>query len=148
MGGALGERRGLGRCLRALAAFKPPWSPFCLPALWSGASGMFFSNNFPAFGALGGRAPVFERPLTGLGLASWPKSQLMETSKTRNPQKLPEPLWGQEQSCWEEPVWSCRFSSRSQEMFFFLKSENDFKRGFSRAKAGNFPSGDREAKSS
>jgi hypothetical protein len=33
-----------------------------------------------------------------------PKSQLTNTSKTQNLQKLTKTLWGQEESCWEGPV--------------------------------------------
>ena len=53
-------------------------------------------------------------PLADFGLASWPKSQLVKTSKIQKPHKLLKSLWNQEQEksfCWEGPVWSCRFSS-------------------------------------
>jgi hypothetical protein len=68
-------------------------------------------------GGLPSSAARSGRPLTDFGLASWPKSRLVKTSKTQKPQKLLKYLWDQEKSCWEGPVWSYGFSSRSQNNF-------------------------------
>jgi hypothetical protein len=81
------------------------------------------------------------RPLTEFGLASWPKSRLVKTSKTQKPQKLLKSLWDQEKSCWEEPVWSYRFSSRGQKMVLSATFRGS-------KKASDCPSGDRKAKTS
>jgi hypothetical protein len=67
-----------------------------------------FINRRGIIGLVGFAVPTspIQAPLdlTDFGLASWPKSRLVKTSKTQKPQKLLKSLWDQEKSCWEGPV--------------------------------------------